>query len=192
MYILARMINYHIAHTNTSLEIDQSSSSYRDTHMARWNELEADLAMWTANLPSTFDTYSTAPKFGNLFPSEWMLQPWLDVMLSTLVNGPQYGAVAKMLLALSSPQSHPDNPRSSHHIIPNLATRICGLAITNKNLAATLNSFGPLIFCGRYLVQKSHQNALEAMLTDFGKHTGYPVELHIRQLQELWTAEDSL
>ncbi|KAH8655394.1 hypothetical protein BX600DRAFT_68389 [Xylariales sp. PMI_506] len=183
-YILARTINYYIAHTSLPPDTDQNYSSYRDAHIATWSELEADLTLWNANLPSTFDPYSTAPKPGNLFPSEWMLQRWH-------VSGLQYAAVAEILLALSSPQRLPDQATSLRHIVEGLAIRICGLAFSNENLAATINSFAPLIFCGRYLIRKSHRAALEMMLINFSKPTGYPVEPHIKELQELWAEEDS-
>lgn len=43
---------------------------------AEWTKLNAELAYWSHNLPSTYEPYSQAPKEGNPFPSEWYLRPW--------------------------------------------------------------------------------------------------------------------
>jgi hypothetical protein len=66
-YILARVVNHCFAKDN-----NQSGSFDSD----EWTALYADLMFWNDTLPPTYAPYSRAPRAGNLFPSEWYLQPW--------------------------------------------------------------------------------------------------------------------
>jgi hypothetical protein len=64
----------------------------------------------------------------------------------------QYAAIAKILLNLLTPPGHlvtetVITQSASDDEVQQLAALVCGLAYTNENLAATLNAFGPLIFC---------------------------------------------
>lgn len=67
-YILARVINLCFGQDGSgqTLAFDEDS----------WAKLDAELKFWSGNLPSTYASYSRAPKTGNSFPSEWYIRPW--------------------------------------------------------------------------------------------------------------------
>ncbi|TAQ89044.1 hypothetical protein B7494_g2634 [Chlorociboria aeruginascens] len=177
-YILARLVNLYSAFNEARIKGD--GHHWIDEHYADWTDLRADLTLWTENLPATFQAFSTAPKTGNIFPSEWLLKPWH-------VSALQYAATAEILLTLSSPELQNESSSRPIDLVQKLTIRICGIAFTNEDLAATLNGFGPLLFCGRYLTEVDHRTALETMLVNFGKPTGYPMEHNIKQLKDWWT-----
>ena len=68
-------------------------------------------------------------------------------MLSGLVSALEYAATAEILLSLSSPEPQTKSSKRPLDVVQKLAIRVCGIAFTNEDLAATLNSFGPLLFC---------------------------------------------
>jgi hypothetical protein len=164
-YILARVMNLYFAYTEARAQ--GSGHPWPDHHFATWTDLRSDYTLWSENLPATFQPYSTAPKPGNIFPSEWMLKPWhgtiyltnrpntpfcCQLMVHGLVSALQYAAIAKMLLILSSPEPQTRSSKPTQHnrppdLVEKLTVRVCGLAFTNEDLAATLNAFGPLSFC---------------------------------------------
>ncbi len=65
----------------------------------------------------------------------------------SLVCALQYVATAKILLALSSPEPQNESCSSRLDLVQKLTVEVCGLAFTNEDLAATINGFGPLLFC---------------------------------------------
>ncbi|KAM0820324.1 hypothetical protein AB5N19_06143 [Seiridium cardinale] len=136
-YIVARALNLYCSIRGT--EVEGGGPHWLEEHLATWDALMADLTVWTDNLPATFHPFSVTPKPGNAFPSEWMLKPWH-------VSALQYASLAKILLLLSSPTHRFDSSQTPPEAVQKLALRICGLARTNENLAAMLNSFGPLFF----------------------------------------------
>ena len=73
-YILARLLNLYFTFTEASVEGD--GGHWTDEHFATWMDLRADLTLWNEHLPAAFQPFSTAPKPGNIFTSEWMLKPW--------------------------------------------------------------------------------------------------------------------
>jgi len=68
------------------------------------------------------------------------------------VSAWQYAITAKILLALSSPELQTDGSNLPADLVQKLAIRVCGIAFTNEDLGATLNGFGPLLFCESLLV----------------------------------------
>ncbi|KEQ58391.1 uncharacterized protein M437DRAFT_59491, partial [Aureobasidium melanogenum CBS 110374] len=122
-YILARVINLCFGR--------DERGNILEFNEAEWTKLNAELAYWSHNLPSTYKPYSQAPKEGNPFPSEWYLRPWH-------IAAAQYFLTAKTLLLLRNPDTQID--------IQDIE-RLCGIAYTNENKAARVNAFGPMAFC---------------------------------------------
>ncbi|KAK7994196.1 nucleoside-diphosphate-sugar epimerase [Apiospora arundinis] len=186
-YLLARIMNFSFAqaqHQQTSEEMAGSIDPHERVREAQWMELRSDLALWTSNLPASFEPFSRAPKHDNVFPSEWATRPWH-------VGALQYASVAEMLLILSRPDSTSQSP--TDHKFPlsrgraqQLAVRVCGLAFTNDSLAAVVNAFGPLIFCGHFLSSSEHRAALVKMLLSFSERTAWPVSDSVKQLRDCW------
>ncbi|KAK6857801.1 hypothetical protein PG995_005500 [Apiospora arundinis] len=78
-YLLARIMNFSFAqaqHQQTSEEMAGSIDPNERVREAQWMELRSDLALWTSNLPASFEPFSRAPKHDNVFPSEWVTRPW--------------------------------------------------------------------------------------------------------------------
>jgi len=80
-YILARLVNLYFTFNEACVE--ENIRRRTDEHFATWTDLRADLTLWTETLPATFRPFSTAPKPGNIFPSEWMLKPWHGKICTT-------------------------------------------------------------------------------------------------------------
>ncbi|KAE9375243.1 hypothetical protein N431DRAFT_542827 [Stipitochalara longipes BDJ] len=176
-YILAKIINFCF---------DVSSSVAFEQRKSTWQELETEVSGWRENRSRSFNAFSTAPKSGNAFPSIWLLSPWH-------VAGEQYFAVAEILLALSQPG--PNTPQfgivgreNSQAAVESHVLKICGLAFTNNNVSARVNAFGPLAFCGRYLIQHHHREDLVNMLQYFSIPTGWPVQPIIEDLRQHWVS----
>ncbi|KAI9739704.1 MAG: hypothetical protein M1834_006423 [Cirrosporium novae-zelandiae] len=175
-YILARIMNFCFQ--------DHLQAPTQETKISLWRDLRADLTLWTHSLPATFDPISTAPKPGNLFPSYWMLHPWH-------VSALQHASTAEILLALYDPSS-PSDPtphfaqRAASDFIHKHVMRICGLARTNDDGASRVNSFGPLSFCGRYLIGEDHREELETMLFNFELSSAWPVNPIVNDLRQAW------
>lgn len=132
--------------------------------------------------------------------------------LSWPVCALQYASITEILLALSTPNQESENRNQTSDLVRKLTIRVCGIAYTNENVPAMINSFGPLLFCmfllfdyllclqvtlthcyvlgGRYLTLKSHRRLLEAMLIRFAQPTGYPIEYNIEQLKEWWAQSE--
>ncbi|KAK0636414.1 hypothetical protein B0T17DRAFT_81262 [Bombardia bombarda] len=192
-YILARTVNFHFAQAQQAthlVQVQGAESPGRVDQLhhggveSTWEELKSDVQLWTSHLPSTFEPFSLAPKRAHfdLFPSKWMIRPWH-------VSALQYVSIAEILLLLSCPSSTlPDQSRRSQ--IQQLTLRVCGLAFTNDNIAARVNAFGPLIFCGRFLTTREHQDALVNMVVDFSKPTTWPIKDGISKLKEAWRSYD--
>ncbi|RFU32106.1 hypothetical protein B7463_g4227, partial [Scytalidium lignicola] len=142
-----------------------------------WQSLRKQLAIWKEHLPTSFELYSTAAKLDNPFPSLWLLQPWH-------VAGQQYCAITEILLAIYDPFSPVDQ-----EFVLNQTLKVCGLAYTNDSIAARVNTFGPLAFCGRYLTSSLHREGLKSMLREFAKPTAWPVHCIINDLEEYWSLE---
>lgn len=153
-HILARVINFCFAQ-NPENELSTNREEI-------WYNLKAEVEAWRIGLPESFKPFSTALKDGNVFPSEWLMQPchgkwWRLEMLmiwltQSAVAGKQYYYVAEMLLRLSQPC--PGAPafgligrEASRDAIETPALMVCGLAFTNDNIPARVNAFGPLAFC---------------------------------------------
>ncbi|KAI9729384.1 MAG: hypothetical protein M1834_006908 [Cirrosporium novae-zelandiae] len=181
-YILARIINFCFhGHHDSPLPIQKE-------RIAEWEGLRMKLTLWTQNLPSSFEPISTACATENLFPSFWMLAPWH-------VSSLQYASIAEILLALYDPlyqeSLEPSIRQVSLDFIQEHVLRVCGLAWTNKDVAARVNAFGPLSFCGRYLIHKDQQQFLEKMLLDFTVDTAWPVHCIISDLKECWARKEA-
>ena len=78
--------------------------------------------------------------------------PWPPSNGSGPVSALQYAETAKILLTLSLPESKPDSSHSPLDLVQKRTIRVCGLAFTNEDLGATVNGFGPLLFCKFVLV----------------------------------------
>jgi hypothetical protein len=154
-YIIARIINFCFDRTN-NIPLEEKPDL--------WQALHAEVLEWRSSRPASFNTFSTTPKFGNIFPSHWMVRPWhgkyhlanlsknMLIFVIRIVAGEQYCSVAEILLAQSKP--HPDIPQfrnlnldQDQEIIQDSSLRVCGLAFTNENIATRVNAFGPLAFC---------------------------------------------
>jgi len=73
-------------------------------------------------------------------------------MISAPVSAWQYAITAEILLALSSSEPQIDGSNRPLDVVQKLAIRVCGIAFTNEDLGATLNGFGPLLFCEFLLI----------------------------------------
>ncbi|RDL30161.1 uncharacterized protein BP5553_10439 [Venustampulla echinocandica] len=165
-YILARVTNYCF---------QESMERQMQEKQIAWKSLRKELATWREYLPASFEPYSTAVKENNPFPSLWLIHPWH-------VAAQQYCSVAEILLALFDPFAPANQEAVLEHAI-----KICGLAYTNDNVAARVNAFGPLAFCGKYLVDSTHREGLKTMLRQFGTPTAWPVHCIIGDLEQYWT-----
>ena len=72
-YLLAKVINFCFEETE-----DESLSS----RVLTWTSLVASVTTWKDQRPATFNSFSTAPKAGNVFPSIWLVRPWHGIYLS--------------------------------------------------------------------------------------------------------------
>ncbi|KAL3425378.1 hypothetical protein PVAG01_02169 [Phlyctema vagabunda] len=178
---LAKVINF--AFDNEASSPSASSPESIPEHVdendriTTWAHLINEVREWKKNLPASFEPYSTAPKPGNMFPSLWMAK-------SHHIAAQQYWSCCEVLLSLANPLpgAEPDLGCAESH-----ALRVCGLACSNENMAATVNSFGMLAFCGRFLTQPYHRRALEDALTSFNMTTAWPVTSIMQDLKEHWT-----
>lgn len=80
-FILARLMNLYF--TFSEARVEGNGRALTGENFAMWKELSTDLTLWTEHLPKTFQPFSTAPKPGNIFPSEWMLKPWHGKIYTT-------------------------------------------------------------------------------------------------------------
>jgi len=167
-FLLAKVINVSFAHEN---------NQHIPVHEDHLQALRSELKAWTAGLPESFQPTSTALKKGNAFPSLWMLQPWHTA-------AQQYASVTALLLSQLRPGSDTRDEVVSH------ALRVCGLAYTNENSSARLNSFGPLSYCGRFLRDHRHRLALCDLLKEMANETGWNVEPVLQDLYICWGESD--
>ncbi|KAG9230251.1 hypothetical protein BJ875DRAFT_162264 [Amylocarpus encephaloides] len=167
-YILATIINYCFRQTPPGEMPSKNQLS--------WQSLRTELTTWREQLPPVFDPFSTSNKPGNPFASLWLLQPWH-------VAAQQYYSVAEILLATQKPGLGIDRDVILYH-----ALRVCGLAYTNENVAARVNAFGPLSFCGRFLTETSHRRGLRSLLVEMSLPTAWPVQPIIADLEDYWAS----
>ncbi|KZF23020.1 hypothetical protein L228DRAFT_141531 [Xylona heveae TC161] len=189
-YILALVINYCFERNDETTNVNDSGSSKNNAvsqgqRIATWHKLKRHLFTWESYLPASFLPFSTAPRPGNPFPSYWILSPWH-------VAGLQYASIAEILLALYDP-THDAMPRyftkldqHTFETIQEHTLRVCGLAYTNDDASARVNAFGPLSFCGRFLLQPAQRKAVEEMLLEYSIPTAWPVHHIIRDLKDYW------
>ncbi|PVH74020.1 hypothetical protein DL98DRAFT_594520 [Cadophora sp. DSE1049] len=173
-FILAKVISFAFG------EESQSGTAEIGSRIAIWRDLAKDVASWRESRPATFHPFSNAPKMGSPFPSIWLLRPWH-------IAGEQYCFIAEILLALSEPQAPATTDACKRAAITEHALKVCGLAFTNDDPSGRVNAFGPLTFCGRYLVEQSHQEGLVSMLHEFGLQVGWPVQPIIEDLRWHWS-----
>ncbi|KAI9709537.1 MAG: hypothetical protein M1820_003297 [Bogoriella megaspora] len=164
-FLLAKAINLHFR---------PSHSPHEDSD--QWHTLNSELSTFQSHLPSTFTPLPRpSPNPSSLFPPLPLLRPY---QISTL----QYLHTTLLLLALSSPTPAPDlaSTLESH------ALHTIGLSASNPCIAAKVNAFGPLIFCGRYLRSVEQREALRELLARMAEETGWNVEGRLRELSRGW------
>ncbi|RDW84382.1 hypothetical protein BP6252_01972 [Coleophoma cylindrospora] len=166
-HLLARTINHCFHETEDGLANEGRQQS--------WQDLQREVSAWKANLPASFDPFSTAVKEENPFPSLWLVHPWH-------VAAQQYCAIAEILLAIYDPFSPIDR-----EFVLEQTLKVCGLAYTNDNVAARVNVFGPLAYCGKYLQTSRHRQGLMSMLREFALPTAWPVGCIIEDLERCWS-----
>ncbi|KAK6380183.1 hypothetical protein LTS17_005372 [Exophiala oligosperma] len=174
-YLLAKVINFCF--------IEPHLQGLPASRQATWRTLNSEFVAWKAELTPSFASYSSAAKSGNPFLSLWMLRPWH-------VAAQQYRSVVEILLSLHDPLPLGGHiSRRSFAFAEEQALVICGLAWTNDDDSARVNAYGPLAFCGRYLSQRRHQEALVAFLLKSSNDTGWPVVDIVNDLQDHWASE---
>lgn len=79
-HLLARIMNYCFKETG--------SNQMTNVEPLDWQSLRRELSSWESQLPPSFETYSTAEKPNNPFPSLWLFQPWHGQLHRPLVPLP--------------------------------------------------------------------------------------------------------
>lgn len=143
--------------------------------------MEQQLDQWHGSLPSTFLPYhDSGLHAGTPFPCIRMLAECHAAVA-------HYYLVAKSVITSCRGES-----AEAGMDLQRWAIRLCGIAFSCDSPAVTVNWFGPISFCGRFLLEKPLRAELLRKMQSFQKGTGWPVQRFTDDLQAHWdsTAHD--
>lgn len=158
-----------------------------------WKWIFKMLRDWKSALPSYFGAFSVS-RLDSLssFPAVYHLQDYhaaathylLIVQLLLLISAPDEESFTLLTTSDNLMPAVPFiNDSDPTHV---LAVNVCSIAFTSNRPSVLVNAYGPMSYAGMFLRWPALQEALCVNLLESKKATGWPVEVIITHLKDVW------
>ena len=181
VFLCASVVNVISNKNGPSVGQTDVDSPHKSTYSARWTALFELLEDWYNNRPEEMQPLMAYPSTSNE-PRE----PFSVVLYgsSPAVNGNQLYHAAALLMLQDKPRGlRLSNPTKS---ILWHARQICGIAVSNSDHGAWINSLQPIWIAGKIMSHESEHRAILALLAKIERETGWATAWRAKDLRDFW------
>ncbi|KAL2060150.1 hypothetical protein VTL71DRAFT_9972 [Oculimacula yallundae] len=184
VFLCASVVNV-VSSRHGSVGQTKVESPSASTYSARWKALFNLLEDWYANRPEEMTPLMISPS-----DIHEPTQPFPAILYNCApaVNGNQLYHAAAILMSQNKPKRD-SIPRSPKSILWH-AHQICGIAVSNKDHGARINSLQPLWIAGKLMSHKTEHRAILSLLSDMERDIGWATEWRANDLREYWGDEE--
>lgn len=181
VFLCASVVNVISNKTGSYVGQVEVSSIRKTTYAARWKALFDLLGDWYNNRPEEMQ-----PLMVNRSSSDEPPEPFSSVLYgsSPAVNGNQLYHAAALLMLQNKPKGIrlTKSPKS----ILWHARQICGIAVSNSDHGARINSLQPLWIAGKIMSHETEHRAILDLLAQIERDTGWATAWRAEDLRDYW------
>lgn len=181
VFLCASVVNVISNKTGSYVGQAEVDSVRKTTYLARWRALFDLLEDWYNNRPEEMQPLMAYPS-----SSDGLREPFSVVLYgsSPAINGNQLYHAAAILMLLDKPRGFrlSKSPKS----ILWHARQICGIAVSNSDHGAWINSLQPLWIAGKIMSHETEHRAILDLLAQIERDTGWATAWRAEDLRDYW------